>query len=376
MRRRGTDSAGLARAVGGTSAEDTGDAIGHPLSGTARGRWLTRGKDGRLTLHAPSDDGLLRWTERRPGGPEWTGPDFFPAAHLTDHVIAQGADGIVHLFARRPRADDPGVEIVHAIQYQSGRPVTEWRSLGNPYRTAENGRKAGVPTAAVDTRGTVFVFLRNAGRGLQLRREQKNGTWGRWEDLRGSRLGDGPVPAATSDGHVEVAVPSDQGVRHWVQDVPDGALSPVDAPQECAALAGSGTALETGPGRLTYYWTDPDSASVVAHRRGGPALPLGGSPGDGALAALRARVDGQDCTVLAQRGAAGTLLLGVCATEAEEHGMWWSDTGVACTGDPALALDALGRVVVAIRGADGAPRLTRQDPDGPGLTLSPDWRRL
>ncbi|WP_240003169.1 hypothetical protein [Streptomyces cinnamoneus] len=37
--------------------------------------WLLRGKDGRLTAYAPVSGGVVRWTETRPGGPEWTGPE-------------------------------------------------------------------------------------------------------------------------------------------------------------------------------------------------------------------------------------------------------------------------------------------------------------
>ncbi|NEB78462.1 hypothetical protein G3I40_25020 [Streptomyces sp. SID14478] len=335
---------------------------------------MTLGKDGRLTLYAPTHDGLLRWTERSPGGPEWTGPERFPAEDVADVTIVQGADSYVHFVGRRERTGDqgPDVDIVHAIQYQSGRPVTEWRSLGNPYRTAENGRKIGRPAAAVDGQGTVFVFVRNAGRGLQMRREQKDGRWAPWQDLKGSKLTDGPIPAATGDGHVEVVVPSQRGVLHWRQPAPDGQLT-CGQPLQADVREGSGTALETAPGRLTYYWTDTDG--VAAYREGSWPVPLGGAPGDGALTALRTRLDGQDCTVLAQRGPADTLVVGVCGTEAEHNGVWWSDTTVDCTGDPALALDAYGRVVVAVRGRDGALRTARQDP-GPGLTLPPHWQRL
>ncbi|MFI6877288.1 hypothetical protein ACIBL6_27985 [Streptomyces sp. NPDC050400] len=352
------------------------DGSGHRPTGTARGRWLTLGKDGRLTLYAPTDGGLLRWTERRPGGPQWTGPDFFPLAGLADLVVAQGADSYVHFFGRRPRPDakGPGMDVVHALQYQTGRPVTEWRSLGNPYRNPEEGRQIGLPTAAVDSEGTVFVFLRNAGHGLQMRREQKDGKWGPWEDLKSAWLADGPIPAATSDGFVEVSVPSDRGLVQWRQEKPDGTFRS-GQPMQLHALAGSGTAVETSPGRITYYWTDPNTAGVVAYRTGGWPVPVGGAPGDGALAALRAPLDGYDCTVLAQRGAGGTLLIGVCGTEAEHNGLWWSDTGVECTGDPALAQDGYGRVVVAVRGRDGGLLVARQD-QGPGLTLAPDWTRL
>lgn len=371
MRRRGTPVDGARPAVSASA-----DGSGLLPTGTARGRWLTLGKDGRLTLYAPTDGGLLRWTERCPGGPQWSGPDFFPVARLSDLYVAQGADSYVHFFGRRQLSDakGPGMDVVHALQYQTARPVTEWRSLGNPYRNSEEGRRIGLPVAAVDAEGTVFVFLRNAGHGLQLRREQKDGRWGPWEDLKSAWLADGPIPAATSDGFMEVSVPSERGVVQWRQEKPDGPLHG-GQPMQLHALAGSGTALETAPGRITYYWTDPNTAGVVAYRAGAWPVPLGGAPDDGALAAVRALLDGYDCTVLAQRGVAGTLLLGVCGTEAEHNGVWWSDTAVECVGDPALARDGYGRVVVAVQGRGGGFLVARQD-RGPGLSLAPDWTRV
>ncbi|MFE9822812.1 hypothetical protein ACFYSH_11730 [Streptomyces sp. NPDC005791] len=370
MRRRGSDSASSAPALAPSPAR-------HEVRGTPRGRWMPLGKDGRLTLYARTDGGLLRWTQRRPGGDRWDGPDFVPVADLTDITVVQGADSYVHLLGRRERhgADGPSVDFVHAVQYQTGRPVTEWRSLGNFHRDREAGRQVGAPAGAVDAKGTVFVFARNAGRGLQMRREEKGGKWGAWQDLKGAGLAADLVPSVTSSGLVEVFAPSDRGAQQWRQDDPDGPLRLTLAPLQFYALEGSVAALETAPDRLTYYWTDANTAGVVSYRAGAWPVPVGGYPGDGALVALRTPLDGYDCTVLAQRGAGDTLLIGVCTTEGEQGGVWWSDTTEKCVGDPTLALDGQGRVVVAVRGQDGAVSVARQEA-GPGLTLSPHWRRL
>ncbi|MFC7511295.1 hypothetical protein ACFQV4_13915 [Streptomyces thermocarboxydus] len=61
--------------------------------------------------------------------------------------MAQGADAYVHFLGRRERLADGGVEVdvVHAVQYQTGRPLTEWRSLGNPHRTPEKAALLGAP---------------------------------------------------------------------------------------------------------------------------------------------------------------------------------------------------------------------------------------
>ncbi|MGW3087174.1 hypothetical protein [Streptomyces sp. NPDC001108] len=369
MRRRASDSASGPRPLDPPS--------GHRrVLGTPRGRWLPLGKDGRLTLYARTEGGLLRWTQRSPGGDRWDGPEFLPVAGLTDVTVVQGANSYVHFLGRRERtgADGPKVDFVHAVQYQTGRPVTAWRSLGNFHRDREEGLKAGAPAGAVDAKGTVFVFARNAGRGLQMRREGKTGKWGAWQDLKGVGLAAEVVASATSGGLVEVFAPSDSGVQQWRQDAPDGPLTAA-RPAQFYALAGSATAVETAPDRLTYYWTDANTAGVVAHRAGAWPLAAGGQPGDGAVVALRTPLDGYDCTVLAQRGAGGTLLIGVCGTEAEQSGVWWSDTTKECSGDPALALDGHGRVVVAVCEPDGGVSLARQE-DGPGLTLPPHWHRI
>ncbi|MFF7359409.1 hypothetical protein [Streptomyces sp. NPDC008125] len=342
-----------------------------------RGRWMPLGKDGRLTLYALADGGLLRWTQRNPGGEHWDGPDLVPVADLTDLTVVQGADAYAHFLGRRERrgSGGPSVDFVHAIQYQTARPVTQWRSLGNFHRDREEGRRAGVPTGAVDAQGAVSVFARDAGGGLRMRRENKGGTWEAWQDLKGSWPAAAIVPSVTSSGLVEVFATGEGGASWWRQDVPGGPLLSVPSALRLHVLDGSATALETAPDRLTYYWTDANAPGVIAYRAGTWPVPVGGYPGDGALVALRTPLDGYDCTVLAQRGAGGTLLVGVCTTEGEQSGVWWSDTTKECVGDPALALDGLGRVVVAVCGTDGTVSVARQEP-GPGLTLSPDWHRL
>jgi hypothetical protein len=89
---------------------------------------------------------------------------------------------------------------------------------------------------------------------------------------------------------------------------------------------------------------------------------------------LRAFLDGYDCTVIACRGVAGSVLVGVCGTESESSGLWWTDTGRICAGDPALVHDAQGRVVLAAFDPDGALWVARQE-TGPGLVFA-DWARV
>ncbi|KAB1141625.1 hypothetical protein F7R91_31905 [Streptomyces luteolifulvus] len=372
MRTRSGRGAARERAVGGTDRTATGR---YAAPGTLLGRWLVRGKDGRLTAYARTDAGLLRWTEIRPGGPDWTGPDVFPVANLTDLWVTQGADTYVHFLGRREvRQGDgpPAVDVVHAIQYQSGRPVTEWRSLGNPHKEREKAARLGIPAAAVSSSGIVHVFVRNAGGGLMLRRELPGGKWGPWTDLQGSLVQDPPAVVAHSSGHVEAMAGGQDLIMRWVQDQPDGEFRrALNIP--VAVTRGTAAVLETAPDRATYYWTDPATGGIVAHRPGSWLIPLGGAPAGAPVAVLRAVLDGYDCTVLAHRDAEGQILLAVCGTEQEQSGLWWSPAGDRGVGAPALEIDAYGRVVLAVIGEDGGLHIARQTDEG-GLAMAPSVR--
>ncbi|TXS39592.1 hypothetical protein EAO72_37735 [Streptomyces sp. or43] len=340
------------------------------------GPWLLVGQDARLTAYVHTEDALLRWTEERVGGPRWSGPDAFPAKNLTHLTVVQGPNRYAHLVGRRvrPKADGrSAVDIMCATQYQTGRPVTEWRSLGSPFKDIDRSEQVGAPAAAVAAGGALYVCVPTAWGGAALRREDKHGQWEAWRELDVAGVTDQPSLAATAAGLVEVLLPTRGAALHLRQNDPGGPLvRGYDA--GVIPLPGSATSLETAPGRVTHYLTDVRGTGVVAFRAGSWPMPLGGAPGDGRTAALRATVDGFDCTLLALRGTDGAVHVGACATEAERGGMWWTEGGTACVGDPALALDGHGRAVLAAIGSDGHFVLARQT-DGPGLTLS-DWSRI
>ncbi|MET8570632.1 hypothetical protein [Streptomyces sp. NPDC004783] len=361
-----------------------GAARGRELSGTEQppaerygalrpveGRWLVLGKDGRLTAYARTDDGLLRWTETRPGGPAWEGPDFFPVPHLTHLSVTQGADTYVHFLGRREvrrPGGPPATDIVHAIQYQTARPVTEWRSLGNPHGDAEKAAHVGAPTAAVSASGRVYVFVRNAGGGVMLCREAPSGKWERWHDLKGSGVQDGLAALAHASGRVELLAGGERNVMWWRQHEPDGELRrEPDIPVR--TVPGTVSALETSPDRATYYWADPHTGGIVAHRPGSWPIPLAGAPAAEPVAAMRALLDGYDCTVLAHRDVGGQVVLAAFGAENEQSGVWWSQTGEHSETAPALALDAHGRVVLAVLSRDGSLRIARQTGE-PGLSMA------
>ncbi|MFI5805873.1 hypothetical protein [Streptomyces sp. NPDC051561] len=357
-----------------------------PLAGSS---WLLRGKDGRLSAYATTEGGLLRWTEARPGGPGWQGPEFFEAKSVEGLAVAQGPDGFVHVVGRgKDKAGLP--DYTHATQYQSGRPFGSWHSLGgyrypDPAQTA----KLGNPAVAVGAEGAVHVFMRNAFGGVLMRCQAASGKWGGWQDLIGSRAEDELVATATESGLIELlGVKKDKTVLRWAQEKPGAKFPPV-AVIPFTVTAGTVTALETSPDAFTYYGLVPTadtssapSAELTAFRPEPPAAmdstPLGGTPATEPPtrpAALRTPVDGHDCTVLAHRTATGRPALAACPTRTEDEGLWWTETGPECVGSPALALDAAGRVVIAAIATDGTLRLARQRMDEAGLSLAA-WETL
>ncbi|MFF3492485.1 hypothetical protein ACFYWS_14155 [Streptomyces sp. NPDC002795] len=374
----------MTRLVSGAPVREPGtrEAIGVAVASPDRqydfrsGPWLLTGNDGRLLVFGHVEGAVLRWTERRPGGPEWIGPDVLPMKGLTHLAVFQGRNRYAQLVGRRVRASGqvPVVDLVYAIQYQAGRPLSEWRSLGNPHAKRERTAQLGEPTGVVDASGTLHVLAPTAEGRLALRREDRQGRWEPWHDVGVATCTGVPAAAATSNGFVEILAPGRGGALMWGQQEPGGAFHrSVDLP--VVPLPGSATALETSPGRTTYYLTDARTGAVMAVRAGEWPIQLDGVlPGDGRHAAVAATVDGYACTVLAHRGVHGRVVLGVCVAEQERSGVWWTDTGMATLGDPALALDGHGRVMVLAVAPDGAPSVARQE-DGPGLNLGA-WKRI
>ncbi|MEW2635547.1 hypothetical protein AB0903_28905 [Streptomyces sp. NPDC048389] len=348
-----------------------GAALPRPLPG--EGPRLFRGKDHRLTAFARADGGLLRWTQLKPAGTEWEGPLFLPAPSLSDVSVAQGADGFVHAVGRRVSSGDGSVTVVHATQYQTGRPLTQWRPLGNPHKDPNRARLVTSPAVAVSGTGAVHVFLASDGGAVALRKEDAKGRWQAWGSLQGQLALDGMVAVTTASGRIELLVPASNGrAMRWCQTDPQSEL------ERCPNLRispdpGTMVGLESTPERITYFWSDAAAGGLVAHRPGEWVIPLGGGPIEGRPAVLRAVLDGYDCTVLAGRSPDGTVMLAACAAENEASGLWWSATVERCAAPPALACDAYGRVVLATLDDSGALRVAVQAAE-PGLVIAPSVR--
>ncbi|MGW7140123.1 hypothetical protein [Streptomyces xanthophaeus] len=340
--------------------------------------WLRLGRDGRLTAYASCAEGVVRWTESAPGSDRWQGPELFPVERWSGRfTLAQHTDGFVWFAAARQRdgAAPGGQELVIAAQYQSGRPLGDWRTVGDPF--PDHGSEAPAPVHPVvlcDGAGSLHVVVSRFGAGVRARTQYADGRWGEWADLQGQWVRGAVVPLVTSQGCAEFLAPFRGGASYWGQDVPGSALR-WRGRMEADAVEGTYSCFETGPGSATYFWRHPSDGSVVACRPKAPAgmgpqlMPLGGAGGAGPVGVVRTRINGYDCTVLLQRGAGGHPEIAAYPTEGEHYGAWWAPVGDRCAGLPAVALDARGSVAIAMIGTDGTLRTARQDLSEAGLAF-------
>ncbi|AYG79732.1 hypothetical protein DWB77_01850 [Streptomyces hundungensis] len=378
------------RQTAGGEPQRSGSIVTTPVAATPRvatedGRptvtgWLRLGKDGRLSAYAPATGGVARWTETRPGG-AWTGPELVaPGKGLQSHLsVAQGPDGYVHLAALRQTPIEDGgtwTELVHAIQYQTGRPVKNWAVVGSPYprRDWKLGLRMGHPSVGVDSLGNAQIVVRNAFGGVSARGQEPSGKWAGWADLNGNGADRSISVVAAEGGRMFIHAPSDDGIMRFRRAAADAKFERVDklpGHPETATVNG----LETGEdGSVTFFLRDADSGELRAWRGDGPMESLGGR-GSGPVAVLRKEIDGVDCTVLAQRDRDGRPAIAAYPTEQEEAGVTWTPTGEVCVGAPALTVDADGRVVLGVFTVDGGLRITRQRTDEPGLALEA-WQQV
>ncbi|MDN3021495.1 hypothetical protein [Streptomyces sp. S.PB5] len=335
--------------------------------------WLSAGFDGRLTAFLPTAAGVVRWHEQTPGG-AWRGPEPVEGAGLAPGLLViADPRGLPHLFGlRRTTRDDGGVdvEVVHAAQYRTGRPLTPWLPLGGPNARAWNkGREVGFPAAAFDTAGNLFVFVRNFGHSISWRRQSADGGWTDWQHLSGVKVADDLVAVTSAHGGVEVfarARDTEATVR-WYPG-PDGTFRE-DRGLPFAARPGT-LAPAPEPGAVVYC--DLHSGEAAVWRPGAPApCPLGGSPGRPA-AVRGVEIDGWLYSVLVAPGADGTCSVGAYPEGRPDAGVWWQDLGAPSYGAPTAAVSRSGRLTVATRIPGGRLLLARRQENRDGLVFD-DW---
>ncbi|MFB6818899.1 hypothetical protein ACFCV8_30605 [Streptomyces sp. NPDC056347] len=334
--------------------------------------WLTRGRDGRLTAYLPSAAGVLRWTEEETGADRWAGPELLEGpALLPGLTVVQDGLGYVHLIGLRRRKGADGAElvvVVHATQYQSGRPLGPWHSAGNPNANdRDKAREVGFPAAVFDTRNHLHLFVRNFGHGVSTRRQTADGKWNAWQHLRGVSAADELAALAGPHGAEVWARARDSAAAvRWHRGTPDASWTQ-DTDTSASPYPGTlSAAPEAGAIRHRYAGTNEVCVGVP----GGMPVSLGGPDGEGPVAgAAGVDIQGWGCTVLVRWGADGTCAVGAHQDGRPDTGVWWFDAGETSLVPPAVAVDGRGRAVIAVLAPDGRLRIARQEPDASGLAF-------
>lgn len=315
--------------------------------------WLTEGFDGRATAFLPSAAGVLRWTQSRPHGADWDGPELLPGPRLMPGLrVVRDLSGFAHLFALRRTARTDGgenVEIVHAAQYRSGHPLTPWHSLGSPNPgDAYKSRETGFPAAGFDAAGGVVVFARNFGHSVSYREQRPESAWTPWRHLSGLRVADELVTVTTPKGDVQLfaRLRDTPGVVRWHRPGYDADWTE-DRAVPFAPRPGS---LAAGPEPGTVVFRDLRTNEPCVWQSGAHApVPLGAAEGEGPVTGVAGvRVDGWDYSLLVRSGAGGSCEIGAFAEGRPDAGVWWNGpAGEAAHGVPAVLRDRTGRVTVA-----------------------------
>ncbi|MDQ0958456.1 hypothetical protein QFZ66_002334 [Streptomyces sp. B4I13] len=331
------------------------------------GDWLIRGRDGRLAVYLMSDDAVLCRAEHVPGGP-WEAPRGVGGDQRLHQVLAvgQGANGYAHLASWRPTSREAAA-LVHSTHFRPLLAPLDWAPVGHPDKT---GDRTGTPAVAVDVQGRAHVFVRNSGAGLSMVAQKEKGGWDPWRDLKGQGVEGPPVAAAGASGCVEAFAVGSDGLLHWRQEGP-GAQPVLQEPVKTPVRPGTLRALATSAEHVTLFYTD-DAGDLCAWRPGGEPVAVLAAAGPGPVAAIRTRLDGHDCTLLAQRSASGRVAFAAYPTELESAGAWWTESGPQLPADAgvALAKDHEDRVVAAaLSPSTGLLQLTRRK-DEPGLALT------
>ncbi|MFC7794863.1 hypothetical protein ACFUIZ_18130 [Streptomyces cinereoruber] len=346
-------------------------AHGSPAAPRMHGGWLARGTEGRFSVYVPRDGEVVRWTEGP--GHRYSGPVDLGGDGLWPYLgVAQGPDRYAHMVGIRSTGTGEGyMELVHSVQFQTGRPNAAWKSLGHSNAQA---LWYGNPAVTVDPQGRLYVFTRNGGGGVSCRAQKDNGAWHPWWDLQGNDTDQNPVAAVTGAGLVELYTSTHQGLRRYVQSESGG--KPVGEALVPTPMVQGTLAAVTGPsGHVTAFYTDGQGRICAwSPGRGLAPTPFAAAVGNGPLTATACLIDGYECTVLAQCDGEGRPAFAAYVMEREETGLYWTASGPAVLGPPALATDAGGALTAAALTADGGVAVTRQKAE-PGLSLEP-WVRI
>ncbi|MFG3074661.1 hypothetical protein [Streptomyces sp. NPDC048225] len=333
------------------------------------GDWLLLGRDGRLSVYLPSDDAALWRAERVPAG-AWEAPRRIGGDREVrpDGLAAgRGPDGYTHLVTWR-RTGAGRCDLVHTTHFRPLLAPLDWQPAGHPNK---QGDRTGTPAVAVDAQGRAHVFVRNGGGGMSMVAQQEKGGWEPWRDLKGRGVQESPAAVTADSGLVELYAPVEGGILHWRQDKP-GERPVLGERLDAAVRPGTLRALATSAEHTTAFFTDDDTGELCAWRPGEKPAPLVPAAGPGPVSAVRTVIDGHDCTLVAQRSAAGgRVAFAAYPSELEEMGASWTESGPALPADAtvSLTLDADARLVAATLSPSSGQLLLSRRKDEAGLAL-------
>ncbi|ACU69495.1 conserved hypothetical protein [Catenulispora acidiphila DSM 44928] len=329
--------------------------------------WLRTGPDGRLRAFAVVGGHAVVWSETAPGSGKFSpgkavNADQSTVSSLTPHLaVSVGLDRRAQLVGLRAATDPDRGTWTQEVVVSGERPdgsFTPWTALGAPTGAqTKDAHAVGCPTAIVDGRGMLHVFVRNADMTVSWRRRDlvtPGATWTDWRDIGGRRVRDGLTTALTPEGDIELHA---VGRTLWTWRIGAGAtgepqrthsaLPPMGDPPTVHALQGGGALLAARA-------ADTGVLTVLSRPSGGAWRPcagkLGGQGGFGVVA-IQPHGGG---VFLAQRGRRGVVEVVWQAQVGTAGGVrrWLGGPGPILR--PSLTVDAHGRVVAAAIGPEGA----------------------
>ncbi|MDJ0380246.1 PIG-L family deacetylase [Streptomyces sp. G-G2] len=346
--------------------------------------WLRLGPGGRLNAFTVLAGHLVFFTETGPATGQWQGPFTLGDGWIAPTTALAGTPGgPAHVVAQRRRTAEGGavgIDLVYTTQHPDGSGFSGWQSLESPEWVHADGRRQrelGIPMAAVDGAGLLYVFARNFDQGVSMRRQTAQGGWEPWVNLGGSFLQDAGTAITTEFGTVELYVPGKNSVVRWFQKEPGAPFTRDDSLVTGPVASGGITAVNSGGGRTCLYFREAGTQQVMAYRQHdtgrwpGSGAGVGGTGGTGAVAALWAPQRGAREAHLAHRSSRGRLTVSLPDREKDVSGARWRESGDMFVQAPSLAFDAVGAVAVAVIGTDGRLHVRRQLAPETGSPLGP-----
>lgn len=350
----------------------------------------------QLYAFAVQDRQLVMWNENAVGG-SWAGPTQLGGGPLSPSLtVVSTATTTTVVGLTLPQAQDAGSfspqsprqAVVYNVLNNSTRTWSGWQSLGNPDDRGGSpcGESAfgfdapgctwlGTPTAAVDSTGTLYVFVRNDYGKVSYRTPA--GSWQVLPDPNGGTnhnylqydAMEGMAAIEADDGTIHVfSTMLDGWIAHWWQTAPGGGFS-VDgsfpAGNPIGNAAGPPTVTKNQDGRLEIFYHDFGYADVYTafqSTTGGWSTNLvnlnnTSTGGTGPLAAMR-RSTGQ--IMLFSRNGYDGISTNWQVANNSSFSSTWTDLGGMTSQFASAANDVNGNAVLGVLGIDNSLWIRRE----------------